>query len=104
MKVTTIARRAMMWAVRRTCATGPTLGTDERIDARYLTRLSDDAVPALVENVDRLEGWRQSDLRSFLKERYEQLRTDGARNDWRAFHVSHWLGYRSLALWRGAQP
>ncbi len=77
---------------------------DERIDVAYLTRLSDDALPALVGSVAQLDGAAQAKVRTFLTQRYTRMRQDASRQDWRAFQLARWQAYRSLALWQDAQP
>ena len=72
-------------------------------DPEYLTRLSDDAIPALVQRVDRLSGLPQAKVREFLLNRYAGVSEEGWRCDWRSFHLSRWLADRSLALWHDAR-
>lgn len=77
--------------------------SEERFDLAYLTRLSDDATPALVESVDRLQGGEQAKIKEFLEKQYEQMGNDGSRRDWRGFQFSRWLAFRTLGLWHEAQ-
>jgi hypothetical protein len=74
----------------------------QRIDTSYLTRLSDDAIPALVAGVDRLKGRPKWDVEERLKARYAELKEDESGRTWPSFHLAHWRAYASLTAWDGA--
>ncbi|HBG07147.1 MAG: hypothetical protein A2075_08150 [Geobacteraceae bacterium GWC2_58_44] len=58
--------------------------TDNRIDARYLTTLSSDAVPALIDALPALEPAHRGTVVSVLQWRSKSLQT----NDWRSWNLS----------------
>jgi hypothetical protein len=69
----------------------------KRIDARYLSTLSDDAVPALLEGLDRLDAPGQTIVAKDLlrrKHRLEQL-------DWRSWNLSRAAALRALEAQEG---
>ena len=78
-------------------------GDSERIDTAYLTQLSDDAIPALIEGVDRLAGHPKRNVELHLAERYAQLQEDASGRTWPSFHLAEWRAYRLLSVWPGAQ-
>lgn len=66
------------------------------IDAAYLARFSDDAVPALIQIVDRLPAAERQvvdeRLLSLGRQRFQQ--TEWRR--WQSFHLARWTAYRWL--------
>ncbi len=72
---------------------------DERIDPEYLTRLSDDAIPALAQNVARLEGAPRQTITKYLQERYDwyvkEDRTTGAQG----YNLARGNARRAVILW-----
>jgi hypothetical protein len=77
------------------------LQRDDRIDPAYLTRLSDDAIPALVHSVDRLAGSARNEVTHFL--RTELARFERGEQAWQASHLGRWRAWQALSLWRDAQ-
>ena len=59
-----------------------------KLDVRYLTWLSDDAVPVLADVLPRLEGRDAALLREDLRQRRERLERRGATTGWPSYHVS----------------
>ncbi len=72
----------------------------ERIDASYLTTLSDDAIPALVAGVNRLQGKPKWDLEDYLNARREELKADDSGRTWPSYHMAHWRAYGQLERWQ----
>lgn len=67
------------------------------IDAAYLTTLSADAMPALVQSVDRLTGAPREELGDYLRATLPETRDDVARRGWPGFHLAQWRAYNALA-------
>jgi hypothetical protein len=65
----------------------------KQIDVRYLTRLSDDAVPALMEGFNALDRDSRSKIAKHLLQRKEHL----ADSDWRSWNWSSYIALRALA-------
>jgi len=72
---------------------------DSRIDPTYLTRLSEDAIPALVQSVDRLAGEPKREVANYLRGKLLEMGADTARRQWPAFHLAHRRAYDALAGW-----
>ncbi len=69
------------------------------IDMAYLTALSADAVPVLVEALDDLRGAEGDELRRALRGWLEWLAQEGQEEPWPSIRWSRW---RALKLLRGA--
>ena len=59
-----------------------------KLDVRYLTWLSDDAVPVLADVLPRLEGRDAALLREDLRQRRARLERRRATTGWPSYHVS----------------
>ena len=74
----------------------PSEYVEERIDVNYLTGLSDDAVPALIELATTSTGEVHDviveDLRDRLNARYQ----DDEWRSWQSYHLSRWTAFRLL--------
>jgi hypothetical protein len=68
-----------------------------KLDARYLTTLSDDAVPVLIAELDRLDEPDQSILRARLRGRLEEMERDTRWTAWPSFHLSRWRAYQIMS-------
>lgn len=68
-----------------------------KLDAHYLTRLSDDAVPILVSDVDQIPDEDQVTLRDHLRKRLDDMDENTKWRKWPAFHLSRQRAYRWLA-------
>jgi hypothetical protein len=75
-------------------------GADERIDPEYLTRLSDDAIPALVETAGRLDYGARAPIDAYLAERYDWLTQTEDRPGWQASHLGRRRAQDALLAWR----
>lgn len=72
---------------------------DDRIDPEYLTRLSEDALPALVENAGGLEGSARQTVEKYLLERYDwYVRADAGRT-WQGFNLARDRARMAVLLW-----
>ncbi len=69
---------------------------------RYLYELSDDAVPALVENFDRSSGTVRQILKDDLEYRLYRLEADKSWQHLPAFHLAHFKAYQLLDSLRKA--
>lgn len=72
----------------------------ERIDASYLATLSDDAIPALVAGVERLQGEPKRQLEEYLSARRSELQADDSGRTWPSYHFAHWRAYTLLNGWQ----
>jgi hypothetical protein len=68
-----------------------------KLDAYYLTRLSEDAVPALVLAVDRVTGEEQKVLSDHLRYRLERMEASARWRSWPSFHLARRRAYDLLA-------
>ena len=68
-----------------------------KLDVRYLTWLSDDAVPVLADVLPRLEGREAALLREDLRQRQERLERRGATTGWPSYHVSRARALRAVS-------
>lgn len=76
---------------------------ESRIDPIYLTGLSADAIPALVQSVDRLAGEPKREVANYLRGQLLQMETDSARRQWPAFHLAHRRAHDALTGWAPAK-
>lgn len=74
-----------------------------KLDARYLTWLSDDAVPVLVDTLPRLEGRDRALLLEDLRRRRARLERRQEVTGWPSFHLGHHRTRRALQRPLGAQ-
>jgi len=68
-----------------------------KLDAYYLTRLSEDAVPALVLAIDRVTGEEREVLRGHLRYRLESMEESTRWRSWPSFHLARRRAYDVLA-------
>lgn len=68
-----------------------------KLDAAYLTTLSEDAAPVLIAAVGQVTGEEQRVLQKHLREWGVMVEHDSSRLDWRSFNVARWRGYRLVA-------
>ncbi len=68
-----------------------------KLDAYYLTRLSEDAVPALVLPVDRVTGEERKVLSDHLRYRLERMGASTRWRSWPSFHLARRRAYELLA-------
>jgi hypothetical protein len=62
-----------------------------------LARLSDDAVPLMVQALDTLPADTQADLRELLRHRLERMERDPSWRAWPSFHLARTQAYDILA-------
>jgi len=67
------------------------------VDARYLTQLSEDAVPELVAAVAQTSGETREVLEAHLADRLKGMADDPAWRRWPAFHVARYQAYAVLS-------
>jgi hypothetical protein len=72
---------------------------DDRIDPDYLTRLSDDAIPALVQGAGRLEDAAQQTVGKYLLNRYNRFVQEDGDRAWQALHLSRSRARLAVILW-----
>jgi hypothetical protein len=72
----------------------------DELDVAYLARLSDDAVPLLVEHLDRLTADDRAHLNANLHRRLNHMEEDTRWRRWPAFHAARWQAYQVLKDWR----
>ncbi len=68
-----------------------------KLDAYYLTRLSEDAVPVLVLAVDRVTGDEREVLSEHLRHRLESVEASPRWRSWPSFHLARRRAYELLA-------
>jgi len=68
-----------------------------KLDAHYLTRLSEDAVPALVLAVDQVTGDEREVLSNHLRYRLESMEESDRWRSWPSFHPARRRAYDLLA-------
>jgi len=68
-----------------------------KLDAYYLTHLSEDAVPALVLAIDRVTGDEQKVLNEHLRYRLESMEESTRWRSWPSFHLARRRAYDLLA-------
>ena len=68
------------------------------VDAYFLTTLSDDAVPILLETLEQLPPGARENVAAELMARKERYEDDDSR--WPSFHWSRWRAARMLSLWQ----
>lgn len=76
------------------------LARNDELSTRFLSLLSEDAVPVLVAGLDTATGAVQIRLREHLTARLAALEQDRAHQTWPAFHWARWRAYEAL---RGLQ-
>jgi hypothetical protein len=69
------------------------------IDTSYLTTLSDDAIPALIEGMAQLQGQPKWKVEEHLQLRHAQLKTDDSGRTWPSYHFAHWRAFALLNAW-----
>jgi hypothetical protein len=67
------------------------------VDARYLTQLSEDAVPELAAAVAQTSGKTREALEAHLADRLKAMEDDPAWRRWQAFHVARYRAYAVLS-------
>jgi hypothetical protein len=68
-----------------------------KLDIDYLTRLSDDALPILVRNLDQVAGEDRGKLNDHLLARLNWMQSNSTWRRWPAFHLARWRAYNLLA-------
>lgn len=68
-----------------------------KLDAYYLTRLSEDAVPKLVLAIDQVTGDEREVLSGHLRYRLERMETSTRWPSWPSFHLARRRAYDLLA-------
>jgi hypothetical protein len=66
------------------------------LDISYLTGLSEDAVPALVPYVEKLDASNQYALRSALNQQLLRMESNSQWREWPSFNVARWEAYSLL--------
>lgn len=74
---------------------------EERIDVNYLTRLSDDAVPALIELANASTGEVRDVLDKDLRARQGTRKQNQEWRRWQSYHLSRWTGFSLLSAYVG---
>ena len=74
---------------------------EEKIDVNYLTRLSDDAVPALIELANSTTGEVHEVLDKDLRARLSTRKQDEEWRRWQSYHLSRWTGFTLLSRYVG---
>lgn len=74
---------------------------EEKIDVNYLTRLSDDAVPALIELANSTTGEVHDVLDKDLRARLSTRKQDEEWRRWQSYHLSRWTGFTLLSRYVG---
>lgn len=67
-----------------------------KLDARYLNRLSEDAVPALVLNMDQLDNHERRLLNRSLLDRLDRMEENTRWRSWPSFHFARRRAYNLL--------
>jgi len=68
-----------------------------KLDAYYLTKLSEDAVPALVLAIEQVTGDEREVLSGYLRYRLERMETSARWRSWPSFHLARRRAYELLA-------
>jgi len=68
----------------------------DKLDATYLTRLSEDAVPGLVQAVDQVTGDDRVVLRDHLRHRLERMEDSARWQSWPSYHLARQRAYDLL--------
>jgi hypothetical protein len=71
-----------------------------KLDVYYLTWLSDDALPVLVDSAGQLAGEQRRTLEDHLRARLSRMQEDAGWRRWPAFHLARWRAYRVLEAWK----
>ena len=74
---------------------------EERIDVNYLTGLSDDAVPALIELANTSTGEVRDVLEKDLRARLSARKQDQDWRTWQAYHLSRSTAFKLLSVYLG---
>lgn len=72
----------------------------ELIDTYYLTRLSDDAIPALIDGIGWLQGPPKQRVEEHLQQRHTELKADDSGRTWPSYHLAHWRAFALLENWQ----
>ena len=78
------------------------LARQDELSTRYLSLLSEDAVPVLVAGLDHTTGEVHNQLRLHLAARLAGMESDASWQSWPAFHWARWQAYTLLAGLRRA--
>jgi len=70
--------------------------TTGKLDAYYLTTLSEDVVPALVLAMDQVTGDEREVLSSHLRSRLERMEENTRWQNWPSLHLARWRAYELL--------
>ena len=68
-----------------------------KLDANYLGRLSEDAVPVLMLNIDQINGYERNLLSKSLLDRLILMEEDTRWRSWPSFHLARRRAYNLLA-------
>jgi hypothetical protein len=71
-----------------------------KLDVYYLTWLSDDALPVLVDSAGQLADEQRRTLEDHLRARLSRMQEDAGWRRWPAFHLARWRAYRVLEEWK----
>lgn len=69
---------------------------DGKLDAWYLTTLSEDATPALLSAIEEVTGEEQRVLVYHLWDRFERMRDRAGWRSWQSAHAARWRAYGLL--------
>jgi len=67
-----------------------------KLDAHYLTTLSEDVVPVLVLAIDQVTGDEREVLSNHLRSRLERMEENVHWWGWPSFHLARWQAYELL--------
>jgi len=73
------------------------------IDVHYLSRLSADSVPALLEELPNFSGSLQKITTQSLKDRYSKMRSNDSWRKWQSFNYSRHRAYKLLQAYFEAE-
>ncbi len=69
---------------------------DDDLATRYLSLLSDDAVPALVQGLRESSGFAHESIAADLQRRLDGMERDRGWQSWQSFHFARWEAYGML--------
>ncbi len=72
-------------------------GATGKLDAHYLTRMSEDAVPVLVLAIDQVTGDEREVLGDHLRYRLKRMEASARWRNWPSFHLARQRAYDLLA-------
>ncbi|GAJ11141.1 unnamed protein product, partial [marine sediment metagenome] len=72
-------------------------GATGKLDAHYLTRMSEDAVPVLVLAIDQVTGDEREVLSGHLRYRLKRMEASARWRNWPSFHLARQRAYDLLA-------